>query len=388
MAWMNAETLALTLAEGRTVFWSPQRQEVLARRHVGRGATRPAGRLRRRRRHAAVPGRPAGRRRLPHRQPVVLLPVLRRGRYCCGRRDLGRAGDADDPRLGLDEFRTLALHPHGHPAGPAARRPDHPVVRPEEPAGGRRTGLPAEAVEHGEDLLELLVVVAATPGDAAPPGASTCRSWVWSANGAVDRGILAALEGAAHCLARTGPSRPPAAQRPASSATWWGTWSARSSTRPMFRRTPGPRRRGGVVIEPPRLYLTGGNGWRRPRTSSPCRGGEPTDELVRAVRGRCNAPTQARRRRCPAARRAAGRCPRATTSRRCPPDHGSDLYAGAVELLRHLPAGDIFQVVLAGVVRLLPDAQPVDLYRVPAGEPEPGTGRRAPAGPDAGRAFP
>lgn len=28
MAWMNAETLRLTLAEGRTVFWSRSRQEV------------------------------------------------------------------------------------------------------------------------------------------------------------------------------------------------------------------------------------------------------------------------------------------------------------------------------------------------------------------------
>ncbi len=28
MAWMNAETLELTLAEGRTVFWSRSRQEV------------------------------------------------------------------------------------------------------------------------------------------------------------------------------------------------------------------------------------------------------------------------------------------------------------------------------------------------------------------------
>ena len=28
MAWMNAETLALTLAEGRTVFWSRRRKEV------------------------------------------------------------------------------------------------------------------------------------------------------------------------------------------------------------------------------------------------------------------------------------------------------------------------------------------------------------------------
>ncbi len=28
MAWMNAETLAMTLAEGRTVFWSRSRQEV------------------------------------------------------------------------------------------------------------------------------------------------------------------------------------------------------------------------------------------------------------------------------------------------------------------------------------------------------------------------
>ncbi len=28
MAWMNAETLALTLAEGRTVFWSRSRQTV------------------------------------------------------------------------------------------------------------------------------------------------------------------------------------------------------------------------------------------------------------------------------------------------------------------------------------------------------------------------
>ncbi len=28
MAWMNAQTLALTLAEGRTVFWSRSRQEV------------------------------------------------------------------------------------------------------------------------------------------------------------------------------------------------------------------------------------------------------------------------------------------------------------------------------------------------------------------------
>ena len=28
MAWMNAETLRLTMAEGRTVFWSRSRQEV------------------------------------------------------------------------------------------------------------------------------------------------------------------------------------------------------------------------------------------------------------------------------------------------------------------------------------------------------------------------
>ena len=28
MAWMNAETLRMTLAEGRTVFWSRSRQEV------------------------------------------------------------------------------------------------------------------------------------------------------------------------------------------------------------------------------------------------------------------------------------------------------------------------------------------------------------------------
>ncbi|MYE09390.1 MAG: phosphoribosyl-AMP cyclohydrolase, partial [Acidimicrobiaceae bacterium] len=28
MAWMSAETLALTLVEGRTVFWSRSRQEV------------------------------------------------------------------------------------------------------------------------------------------------------------------------------------------------------------------------------------------------------------------------------------------------------------------------------------------------------------------------
>ncbi len=28
MAWMSAETLALTLAEGRTVFWSRSRQEI------------------------------------------------------------------------------------------------------------------------------------------------------------------------------------------------------------------------------------------------------------------------------------------------------------------------------------------------------------------------
>jgi phosphoribosyl-AMP cyclohydrolase len=28
MAWMNAETLALTLAEGRTVFWSRSRSEI------------------------------------------------------------------------------------------------------------------------------------------------------------------------------------------------------------------------------------------------------------------------------------------------------------------------------------------------------------------------
>ena len=28
MAWMNAETLAMTLAEGRTVFWSRSRQEI------------------------------------------------------------------------------------------------------------------------------------------------------------------------------------------------------------------------------------------------------------------------------------------------------------------------------------------------------------------------
>ena len=93
MAWMTAETLALTLAEGRTVFWSRSRQEVWRKGDTsGEVQHVRAGRLRLRRRHAAVPGRPAGRRRLPHRQPVVLLPFLRRGRHACGRRDLGLNG--------------------------------------------------------------------------------------------------------------------------------------------------------------------------------------------------------------------------------------------------------------------------------------------------------
>ena len=49
-------------------------------RHVGRGQYVREALLRLRRRHAAVPRRPAGRRRLPHRQPLVLLPGVRHGR--------------------------------------------------------------------------------------------------------------------------------------------------------------------------------------------------------------------------------------------------------------------------------------------------------------------
>ena len=63
MAWMNAESLALTLECGETVFWSRSRQELWHK-----GATSGL-----RRRHAAC-ARTSGRPRLPHRRHQLLFP--------------------------------------------------------------------------------------------------------------------------------------------------------------------------------------------------------------------------------------------------------------------------------------------------------------------------
>ena len=74
MAWMNEQSLRLTLEQRTTWFWSRSRQE-LWHKGATSGNTQQACRaaLRLRRRHAAR-ARPSGRPRLPHRRAQLLLP--------------------------------------------------------------------------------------------------------------------------------------------------------------------------------------------------------------------------------------------------------------------------------------------------------------------------
>ena len=78
VAYMNEATLRQTVETGTMTYWSRSRQEVWVKgQSSGNTQSRRGGPHRLRRRRAPVQGAPAGRGRLPHRPPLVLLPRLR-----------------------------------------------------------------------------------------------------------------------------------------------------------------------------------------------------------------------------------------------------------------------------------------------------------------------
>ncbi len=139
LAWMNAESLRLTLAEGRMVYWSRSRHGALAqRRHERRRANGSRGVLRLRRRHPVVQGDPARSRRLSHRGAQLLLHAARRRHVTitsAGASDRSASGgsvpkrpawpgNAMNVRPSRDEFHRLAAGAHGRPRlDRASRRP-------------------------------------------------------------------------------------------------------------------------------------------------------------------------------------------------------------------------------------------------------------------------
>src|SRR5690606_39036822 len=154
-------------------------------RDLGRGADRAQRPLRLRRRHPAVPRRPAGRWRLPHRQPHVLLPGLRaRGRL---------SGAVVRPSL--DEFRSLA---RTHTVIPVWRELLADLTTPVSAylrLVGDGTGFLLESVEHGESRWSRWSFVGRNP-----LATLTARGLDVQVVGTVpptvpcDRGILAALD--------------------------------------------------------------------------------------------------------------------------------------------------------------------------------------------------
>ena len=138
MAWMNAETLRMSLEQGRTVFWSRSRQEVWRKGDTSgdRQFIRSAH-VRLRRRHAVVPGRAGGQRApaTPAATPASSGPSAPTADH-----RPPRPGLSAGPRHGRPLPRAL---PHPGPAHrvvpvwrDAAGRPDHaagrlrPALRP------------------------------------------------------------------------------------------------------------------------------------------------------------------------------------------------------------------------------------------------------------------
>ena len=144
MAWMTAETLRLTLEEGRTVFWSRSRQEVWRKGETSGERQWVEGRvLRLRRRRAAVRGRPGRPGRVPHRRALVLLPPVRPGRRSA-REPMIR------PTLSRDEFRALARDHTVVPVWSELLADLETPVAAYAKLVGDGTGFLLESVEHGE----------------------------------------------------------------------------------------------------------------------------------------------------------------------------------------------------------------------------------------------
>ena len=376
MAWMNAETLRMSLAEGRTVFWSRSRQEVWRKGDTSgdRQFVRSAV-LRLRRRHAAVRGRAGGQGRLPHRRAHLLLPVLRvtlpaRPRGVPG----ARPRRTRSSRCGA---RCWATSPRRSPRSPASSATS--------PASCSSRWSTASGGAAGRSS-------AATRSPRSPPAAARSRSAGTLPDGVpLDRGILAA---------RRGGARPPGGPRPSttsrrctagSSATSATTSCARSSTCPNV--PPDDLGHPDAVVSVIG-QLAAYDHWRQRVTLI-------DNVLVEPglVRRGARRPLRRRGRRA-STQLAARRQPRRSTSRsssrpiptrRCPRSRstmGAEAYCRAVEVAKeHILAGDIFQVVAGPAVRPRPRRRAV--RRLPGaapGEPEPVHVLRAPAGPHPRRA--
>ena len=187
MAWMNAETLQLTLDEGRMVYWSRSRQEVWRKGDTsGDAPVRARGVLRLRRRRAAVPGRAGGQGRLPHRRAHVLLPPLRRRLT----RSVTHAHPPD-----RDEFRALAGEHTVVPVWTELLADLETPVAAYAKLVGDGAGLPAR-VGRARRALEPLLVRRPRPGGDAGAARRPHRASTATLPPAcpLDRGMLAALD--------------------------------------------------------------------------------------------------------------------------------------------------------------------------------------------------
>ena len=171
MAWMNAETLRMSLEQGRTVFWSRSRQEVWRKgdtsgdRQFIRSASYDCDGD-----TLAVQGRAGGQRRLPHRRVLLLLPRLRSmsAEGAAGGRH-PRPRDVPTSRPGAPRRAGLAH---------VARRPHHAGRRVRAAVRRRRdgwSGVPAGVGRPRRPLESLVVRRARAEGQAGRPSRNGAR---------------------------------------------------------------------------------------------------------------------------------------------------------------------------------------------------------------------
>ena len=218
--------------QGRMVYWSRSRQEVWRKGDTsGDHQDVREALLRLRRRRAAVQGRPARQRRLPHRRPHLLLPPLRGS--VTARASRVRI------RPSRDEFRALARDVHGRAgvdraARPTSRRRSRPT--PSSSATGpascssRSSTASAGAGSRSSAATR-------SPRCVLRDGAGRGRRHAARRRAAPTAGILAALE---HLLATYRAPRHPraaAAARRADGLPRLRRRSARSSACPTCRPT-------------------------------------------------------------------------------------------------------------------------------------------------------
>ena len=351
VAWMNAETLRMTLAEGRTVFWSRSRQEVWRKGDTSgdRQYVREA--------------------RYDCDGDVLLFVVEQEGKGACHTGEHScffRAfGAVTEPSSG----RVPGARPRPHRRAGVARG----ARRPHDP--GRRRSCASSATGPASCSSR-----SSTSAGAAGASSAATR-WPRSSPGAAH-----ARRSTARCRRRSRPTRassPPSrrccAQLPVAAPARPAAAARRARRLPRLRRRPrgrAPARRPARRPRQPRRRPLGHRRARRLRPLAPA--GHARRQRLRARRRRRRRRRRRLRRRlrrldalaaagASAARRAARRAarPRRPAARRRSSMGARRRSWRAVEVAKeHILAGDIFQVVLAQRFDLDLGADPFDVYRV------------------------